>query len=85
LGRSSAAQPGDAGPDQDDRQPGHHPPVEAALEQLKRQRARSDEEDEDPDRPMGKAVADLVSRAKAAIRGELDADGMAERTFVGRG
>ena len=51
-----------------------HPRVEAALEQVERQRARRDEEDEDPDRPVVDAVVGLVAGADATVVGELDGD-----------
>ena len=62
-----------------------HARVEAVLEQVEGQRPGRDEEHEDPDRPVRQPVPDLVALADAAIARQLDAAGVAELTFVGRG
>ena len=67
-----AAQPGDAGHEHHDPQPGGHAPVEAALEQVERQRGGDDEADPDPDRPVRQPIADLVALAYLARAGELN-------------
>ena len=62
-----------------------HPPVEPVLEEVERHRTGRDEEHEDPDRPVREPVADLVARADAPVAGQLDAPGMPDGLFVGRG
>ena len=55
--------------------PERHARVEAALEQIERQRARRDEEDEDPDRPVIEPVIELVALADLALGSVLDGYG----------
>src|SRR5438552_9249157 len=69
-----SAQTRDARADEHDAEPQGHPRVEAALEQIERQRARRDEEDENPDRPVVEPVVKLVAFANLAVRCVLDGD-----------
>ena len=68
----AAAQAGDAGAEHHDAEPQRHPPVEAALEQIERQRTWRDEEHEDPDRPVIEPVIELVALADLPLGGVLD-------------
>ena len=69
-----AAQPGDAGADEDGAEPERHPRVEAALEQVEGERTGRDEEHEDPDRPVIEPVIELVALADFPLGGVLDWD-----------
>ena len=82
--RQPSAQPRDARPDHHRPEPQRHARIEAALEQIERERAGGDEEHPDPDRPVREAVGDLVALADRTILGELDARGVAEGAFVRR-
>ena len=53
--------------EQDDAEPERHAAVESPLEQVERQRARRDEEHENPDRPMVEPVVQLVARANLPL------------------
>ena len=50
-------------PTSTDAEPQRHARVEAALEQIERQRPGRDEEDENPDRPVIESVIELVAFA----------------------
>ena len=67
-----AEEPGDASAEQHHAEPCQETRVEAALEQIERQRSGRDEEDEDPDRPVVDAVIQLVARPDLAFGVELD-------------
>ena len=77
------AQPGDAGADEHGAEPQRHPRVEAALEQIEGQRARRDEEHEDPDRPVIESVIELVALADLALGRVLDGYGGHVCLFLG--
>jgi hypothetical protein len=78
----SAAQPGDSRADQDRAKPERHARVEAMLEQVERQRPWSNEEDPDPDRPVGEPVADLDAFEDRTIVRQFDPLGVAEGALV---
>ncbi len=61
--------PAIAAPDQDDPEPQRHAQIEPALEQIEGERARCDEEDEDPDRQVIDAVMEFVALADLALGG----------------
>ena len=83
--RQLAAQTGDAGADEHRPEPQRHPRIEPAIEQVERQWAGRDEEHPDPDRPVREPITDLVPFADRPVGGKLDASGVPERAFVGRG
>ena len=49
--------------DKDDREPHDHASVETPLEEIEHERARRNEEHEDPDWPVIEAVVELVAMA----------------------
>src|SRR5436190_1356120 len=58
--RQASPKTGDTSTDQHRSQPQRHPRIESPLEQVERERSRSDEEDENPYRPMIEAIVKLV-------------------------
>ena len=62
----------DAGANQNNAQPRQQALVETALEQIEGERARRDEEHENPDRPVIEAVMQLVANADLPLGIELD-------------
>src|SRR5262249_46340052 len=72
----TAAKAGDPGPDEHDAEPRRHARVESALEEIERQRARRDEEHENPDGPVVEAVIELVAFSDLPLGGVLDGDGV---------
>jgi hypothetical protein len=62
----------DARADQDHGQPRDHAAVETTLEEIEYERARGDEEDEDPDWPVVETVVELVSGSNSALSVQFD-------------
>ena len=75
----TAAEAGDGGSDDDNAEPREEVSIEAALEQVERQRPGRDEEDENPDRPVIEPVMQLVARAYLSLRRIFDGDGVLGR------
>ena len=68
----AAAQPGNAGPQQDEPKPHRHAAVEAVREEVEGERPRRDEEDENPDRPVIETVVELIALPNLSFGSVLD-------------
>ena len=74
--RQTAAQAGDRRADQHHTQPDEQARIEAALEEIERQRPWRDEEHENPDRPVIEPVVQLVPVTNLPIDVALDVEGV---------
>ncbi len=82
--RKAAAEGGDAGGDEHEAEPDEVAAVETAGEEAEREWAGGEEEDPDPDGPVGSSVEARIAAANLALAGELYFSAIAHRgSFAG--